>query len=129
MAMGGNVGSQSATILIRGMALGKIIQSDLFKVIFREIRVGIIMGIILGGIISIVAPLWSSDVKLGMIVGIAMFSAVTFAAFTGTFVPALLIKFKFDPAVASSPFISTLNDITGLSIYFSVSIALIHILL
>jgi magnesium transporter len=126
MAMGGNVGSQSATILIRGVALGKVTIGDIYKVIFKEIRVGMIMGVILGSILAFVAPFFSKDRQLGLIVGIAMFFAITFAAFTGAFVPAMLIKLKLDPAVASSPFISTLNDITGLTIYFTVSIILLN---
>lgn len=129
MAMGGNVGSQSSTILIRGVSLGKITVDDIYKAIFKEIRVGVIMGFILGGILAFVAPVFSKDWQLGLIVGTAMFFAVTFAAFTGAFVPAMLIKLKFDPAVASSPFISTLNDITGLTIYFTVSIVLLNVLI
>ena len=127
MAMGGNVGNQSATILIRGMALGKIDKKDLGKAILKEIKVGMIMGLIMGILLAIVAPLWHGDPRLSYVVGTAMFSAVTFATFTGTFVPAALVKFNFDPAVASSPFISTLNDITGLTIYFSVSILLLSL--
>ena len=128
MAMGGNVGSQSSTILIRGIALGKIARKDLRSIMFREIRVGMIMGIILGIIIGIVAPFWHGDYKIGIVVGTALFSAISFAAITGTVVPAILIKLKQDPAVASSPFISTLNDITGLSIYFSISMLLLFLL-
>lgn len=123
-AMGGNVSSQSATILIRGVALGKIDTKALGKVMFKEIRVGIIMGAIMGVMLGIVAPLWYGNVSLGPIVGIAMFSAITFASFTGTMIPAILIKFNFDPAVASSPLLSMINDITGLTIYFTVAITL-----
>jgi magnesium transporter len=129
MAMGGNVGSQSATILIRGVALGKVTIGDIYKVIFKEIRVGMIMGFLLGSILAFVAPFFSKDSQLGLIVGVSMFFAITFAAFTGAFVPAMLIKLKLDPAVASSPFISTLNDITGLTIYFTISILLLHLLI
>jgi magnesium transporter len=128
-AMGGNVGSQSATILIRSVALGKVDMRDIYKVIFKEIRVGMIMGLVLGVIIAFIAPIFNSDNQLGLVLGVAMFSAITFAAFTGAFVPAMLIKLKLDPAVASSPFISTLNDITGLTIYFTVSIVLLSLLM
>ena len=126
MAMGGNVGNQSATILIRGIALGKIDKKEIGKVMFREIRVGMILGIVMGILLAIVAPLWHGDPKIGIVVGCAMFAALTLAAFTGTFVPAMLIKLNFDPAVGASPFISTLNDITGLTIYFSVSMLLLY---
>ncbi|MGA1861620.1 magnesium transporter [Deferribacter thermophilus] len=128
MAMGGNVGTQSSTILIRGMALGKIDKSELTKFMFKEVKVGMVMGLILGILLAILAPFWHGDPKIGVVVGCALFFALSFAAFTGTFVPATLIKFNYDPAVASGPFISTLNDITGLTIYFSVSILLLTIL-
>ncbi len=129
MAMGGNVGNQSATILIRGIALGKIDKKEIGKVMFKEIRVGMILGIVMGILLGIVAPIWHGDPKIGIVVGVAMFTALTFAAFTGTFVPAMLIKLNFDPAVGASPFISTLNDITGLTIYFSVSMFLMYTLM
>ncbi len=127
-AMGGNVSSQSATILIRGIAVGKIDAKALGKVMLKEIRVGMIMGLVMGIMLSIVAPLWYGDIHLGIIVGVAMFSAITFSAFTGTFIPAMLIKFKFDPAVASSPLLSMINDFTGLTIYFSVATVMFKIL-
>jgi magnesium transporter len=128
-AMGGNVSSQSATILIRGVALGKIDTKALGKVMLKEIRVGLIMGAIMGVMLALVAPLWYGDPSLGLIVGIAMFAAITFASFTGTMIPALLIKFNQDPAVASSPLLSMINDFTGLSIYFTVAIVLIKYVL
>jgi magnesium transporter len=127
-AMGGNVSSQSATILIRGIAAGKIDSKALGKVMLKEIKVGMIMGFIMGLMLSIVAPLWYGDPNLGIIVGVAMFSAITFSAFTGTFIPAMLIKFKLDPAVASSPLLSMINDFTGLTIYFTVAIIMFNIL-
>jgi magnesium transporter len=125
MAMAGNVGSQSATILIRGIALGKISITDVASVMFKEMRVGMIMGIIIGLLLGIIAPMWSGSPIIGLVVGASIFFAMTIASLSGTIVPATLIKLNFDPAVASSPFISMLNDILGLSIYFSVSIVLL----
>ncbi|MDY6820536.1 MAG: magnesium transporter [Deferribacterota bacterium] len=127
MAMAGNVGTQSSTILIRGLALGKITKKDMVKVIFKEVRVGVIMGVLLGLLLSIVAPILGVDVKVGVVLGVAMLSAIIFATFIGSIVPATLIKMKLDPAVASSPLISTLNDITGLTIYFTISLLLLNI--
>lgn len=126
MAMGGNVGSQSATIIIRGIALGKIEKRQLLSVLLKEMRVGLLMGLVSGILISIIIPLTHAEVSpyVGLIVGVALFAAMTFASFTGAFVPATLIRFNFDPAVASSPLLSMLNDITGLTIYFTVAMAM-----
>ena len=128
MAMGGNVGSQSATIIIRSAALGRIDLSNVFRVVFREVRVGAVMGIVIGVLLGLVAPFWNGDMRIGIIVGAAIFFAMLFASFTGAFVPIALMKMKFDPAVASTPFITVFNDVTGLTIYFAVSMSLLMIL-
>ncbi len=128
MAMGGNVGSQSSTIIIRNVALGRIDTRKMFPVIWREMRVGLLMGIVSAVPVYFIAPLVHYTPHVGFIVGLALFFAMTFAAFTGTFVPMMLMRLKVDPAVASGPFISTLNDITGLTIYFGTAIGLLAIL-
>ncbi|ADD68293.1 magnesium transporter [Denitrovibrio acetiphilus DSM 12809] len=122
MAMAGNVGSQSATILIRGVALGKINPSDIARVTFKEMRVGAIIGLTCGLLLSGVSYFVDGSAILGLSVGVSMFFSLSIAAFTGAFVPATLIKLNFDPAVASSPFISMLNDILGLSVYFGTAV-------
>ncbi len=127
-AMAGNVGSQSATILIRGVALGKINHKDMLKVTFKEMRVGMIIGLVVGVLLGTVGYIFDKSIVVGLVAGIAMFNSSTIAAFTGTFVPATLIKMNFDPAVASSPFISMLNDILGLTVYFSTAILLFKVL-
>ena len=128
MAMGGNVGSQSATVIIQGAALGKIDTSKWSRVILKELTVGALMGIVIGLLLGIVAPLWEGDAQLGIIVGVAIFSAMLFASLTGSMVPITLMKLKFDPAIASAPFITALNDITGLTIYFLISMILLMIM-
>lgn len=128
MAMGGNVGSQSATVIIQGVAMGKIDTSRWSRVIFKEIVVGILMGLVIGILLGVVAPFWEGDYKLGIIVGVAIFAAMLFASITGSLVPITLMKLKFDPAIASAPFITALNDITGLTIYFLISMTLLTIL-
>jgi magnesium transporter len=122
MAMAGNVGSQSATILIRGVALGKISHTDMFRVTMKEIRVGAIIGFTCGLLLSVVSYIVGGNVILGVAVGVSMFCSLCIASFTGAFVPATLIKMNFDPAVASSPFITMLNDILGLAVYFGTAI-------
>lgn len=128
MAMGGNVGSQSATIIIRSMALGRVDPSVMRPVLLREVRVGLLMGFVSAILVSIFAPFVHGDARTGIVVGTALFCAMSFAAFTGAFVPMTLTKFKIDPAVASGPFISTFNDLTGLTIYFSVAIVMLSFL-
>ncbi len=124
MAMAGNVGSQSATILIRGVALGKISHSDMARVTLKEIRVGSIIGLTCGLLLSVVGYIVEGSVVMGgLAVGISMFCSLVIASFTGAFVPATLIRMNFDPAVASSPFITMLNDILGLAVYFGTAIA------
>ena len=108
--------------------MGKIDTSRWSRVIFKEIVVGILMGLVIGILLGVVAPFWEGDYKLGIIVGVAIFAAMLFASITGSLVPITLMKLKFDPAIASAPFITALNDITGLTIYFLISMTLLTIL-
>jgi magnesium transporter len=128
MAMGGNVGTQSSTIVIRNIAIGRVESKHIIPILWRELRVGLIMGIISAIPVTLLAPLLHTSPHVGLIVGTALFCAISFAAFTGTLVPLTLIRVKVDPAVASGPFISTFNDITGLTIYFSIAVLLLSLL-
>ena len=116
--MGGNVGGQSATIVVRGFATGRIDFSTLSQVIFKELRVGIIMGAVCGLTVGLVATLWHGNPFLGLVVGLAMISAMTVAACMGALAPTFFKRIGIDPAIASSPFVQTANDITGILIYF-----------
>ena len=116
--MGGNVGGQSATIVVRGFATGRIDFSTLRQVIFKELRVGIIMGAVCGLTVGLVAYWWHGNPVLGLVVGLAMISAMTVAASMGALAPTFFKRIGIDPAIASSPFVQTANDITGILIYF-----------
>ncbi|MBN1956694.1 MAG: magnesium transporter [Desulfuromonadales bacterium] len=116
--MGGNVGGQTSTILVRGFATGRIDFTNLRQVFFKELRVGLIMGVVCGLVIAAVAMVWHQNYYLGLVVGIAMVTAITVAACMGVVVTAFFKKVGIDPAIASSPFVQTVNDITGISIYF-----------
>jgi len=116
--MGGNVGGQSATIVVRGFATGRIDFSTLRQVIFKELRVGIIMGAVCGLTVGLVAYWWHGNPMLGLVVGLAMISAMTVAASMGALAPTFFKRIGIDPAIASSPFVQTANDITGILIYF-----------
>jgi magnesium transporter len=121
MAMGGNVGTQTSTILIRGIATQKIDMSDLPKFLYKELRVGALLGVIYGLLAGVVATFVLSNYNypLGLIVFISMVCAGITAAGMGVCAPAILKKFDFDPAIASGPFVTSLNDISGILIYMS----------
>ncbi|OGK05764.1 MAG: magnesium transporter [Candidatus Riflebacteria bacterium GWC2_50_8] len=137
MGMGGNTGIQSSTLVIRGMALNSFSGTDLFKRLMREIAAGAMMGLACGIIVGLwaeyltrstaTAQISYSPPLLALTVGIAMMSAMTFAAMFGAFVPILFSRFKIDPAVASGPFVSSSNDIFALLIYYGVSMALLAV--
>ncbi|ADG83256.1 magnesium transporter [Thermincola potens] len=119
--MGGNLGTQSSTIIVRGIATGQIDSRKILHNIIREGLVGLSIGLICGFIVAIFAVLWQGKPILGLIVGLAMWGNMVTAATIGTLVPLLLKKLNVDPAVASAPFISTTLDNTGLIIYGSLT--------
>jgi magnesium transporter len=124
--MGGNVGGQSSTIVVRGFATGRIDFSTLRQVFFREMRVGLIMGTVCGLTIGVVAFFWHNNAYLGLVVGLAMVTAMTVAATMGVLAPSFFKKIGIDPAIASSPFVQTANDIIGILIYFGTATLFIN---
>ncbi len=131
MAMGGNTGIQSSTLIIRGLAVGSFDERRLFRLLGRELLTGMLMGIICGGIIGVWAHLIVGAghvmpaVYLASTVGLALFCAMMFAAAFGAFVPLLLNRFRVDPAVASGPFVTASNDVIALLIYYGITFLLI----
>lgn len=117
-AMGGNVGVQSAAIVVQGLAGGSIEFNGTFKRLIKEIGVALVNGIICSSIIYIATFLLGYGVWLSATVSIALLAVIIFAALFGTFVPLTLEKYKIDPALATGPFITTVNDVLGLFIYF-----------
>lgn len=115
--MGGNVGTQSSTLTVRGLATGQVDAKKLFLTVGREAMVGTAVGLICGLIVTLVAFLWQKNLLLGLVVGGALLGNIITAATMGTFVPMVFKRLGIDPAVASAPFISTSIDITGLLIY------------
>jgi len=127
--MGGNVGTQSATVTVRGLATGDIDESNVFSVISRELLTGILLGIINGVLVGSIAWVWQKNAVLGLIVGLAMIGNMTTAALMGALVPLTFKKVGIDPAVASAPFITASIDITGLLIYSTLASLFIGFLL
>ncbi len=120
-AMGGNIGIQSSSIMIRGFAVGRVDFNNLRRFLFNEIRIGLIMGIACGTLAGCAAVLWHKDPLLGPIVALAMVTGITVAAAMGTLIPAFFKKIQIDPAIASGPFVTTANDIVGIVIYLGIA--------
>jgi len=120
-AMGGNVGIQSSSIMIRGFAVGRVDFNNLRRILFKEIKIGLIMGIACGIVAGCAAMLWHKDPLLGPIVALAMVTAITTAASMGTLIPAFFKKMNIDPAIAAGPFVTTANDIVGILIYLGIA--------
>ncbi len=128
IGMGGNIATQSSTIIVRGIATGRINMNELLVVVFKELRVGIILGVIYGLFLGLVAYLGYSEPKLlGVVVGIAIFFSMAMSAAIGTSIPLLLKRFDIDAAVATGPFVTTSIDIVGVLLYFWVAKVLLHI--
>ena len=122
MDMGGNVGTQSTTIFARGLALGHIDLTRFRSFLFREVRVGMTMAVVLGLMGGTIAWAWQGAPngipELGIAVGVALAFSVTFASFLGFALPWLLVKLGADHAPGADPFITTIKDFTGLGVYF-----------
>lgn len=119
-AMGGNVGVQSSAIIVQGLANNTLGIESTFTKLMKELTVASINGITLSGLIFLYNVLATDSFALTLTVSIALFSVIIFAAFFGTFIPLLLNRIKVDPALATGPFITTLNDIMGLFIYLMI---------
>ena len=123
IGMGGNIGTQSSTIVVRGMATGRIEIGNELKVLLKELKVGLILGILYGIMLGIFANLkfLGSDPMLGIVVGLSICSSMFLAAAVGTFTPLILRKLDIDPAVATGPFVTTSIDILGVLLYFIIA--------
>jgi len=121
MGMGGNVGNQSATIMVRGLATGRIDYQRIGALFFSQVAVGFILGIIMGLATALFVEFRHSAKELSIIIGGAMVAVMSFSAFVGTSLPALFKRAGVDPAIATAPLISSLCDIMGILIYLSMA--------
>ncbi|MDR1168557.1 MAG: magnesium transporter [Heliobacteriaceae bacterium] len=117
--LGGNIGTQSITLMVRGLSTGQITMSTAFNHIIRETFIGFVIGGFFGILVTIVTWGWKHNIELGAVVGAAMIINMTLATIIGTFTPFALKSAKIDPAVASGPVIATTIDVLGLAIYFT----------
>ncbi len=119
-AMGGNVGVQSAAIVVQGLASSSLGTGGIVSRLSKELGVGLINGVICALLILGSSMVLGFGTSLSITVSIALLCVIVFAALFGTFVPLMLDRYKIDPALATGPFITTVNDIIGLMIYFAV---------
>ena len=127
MGMGGNIGTQSSTIIVRGLATGRVSIENSMRILFKEIRVGLMLGILYGLLLGVFAILKFLDVSpmLGVVVGVSICISMIIAATIGSLVPLILNRFEIDPAIATGPFVTTSIDILGVACYFLIAISLL----
>ncbi|MDQ3290768.1 MAG: magnesium transporter [Bacteroidota bacterium] len=124
-ATGGNVGIQSSSLIIQTLASNSIIRDNLMQRLLKVILVALINALVIAGLVMGFNLLFKEDLKLAVVVSVALFSVVLLSSVMGTITPMLLDKFGINPAVAAGPFITTANDLLGLAVYFLVA----HLLL
>ena len=125
--MGGNSGTQSATIVVRGLATGRIHGGDDFRVVARELGVATIMGVTFGGLLAVVARIGSDEIPplMSAVLGLAIAASMTMAAVVGAAVPMVIRRIGFDPAIATGPVITTAIDVVGVATYFLIATMLL----
>ena len=134
ISSGGNAGSQASTLVIRAMALGEVRLADWWRVMRREIGIGLSLGLILGTIGIARISLWSSFSNVygphwalvAITVGTALVATVLWGTISGSMLPLILRRLGLDPATSSAPFVATLVDVTGLILYFSIGMTFLR---
>lgn len=121
MDMGGNVGTQSSTIFIRGVVLGHIDKSNVVRRILKETAVGALIGLMVGAVAAVVAFLWIGRMDIAYVVFGSMLGTSIVAALVGFLIPWLVYLIGQDPAAASNPIVTTIKDVSGLLIYFGLA--------
>jgi len=135
IGMGGNIGTQTSTMIVRGISTGHVNMTAFYKVIFKEIKVGAILGLIYGGLLGLMgatlANLSHADIipiainaipiQFGLTVGVSIFCSMLIGCAVASFIPIMLYKLKLDPAIATGPFVTTAIDILGVISYFLIA--------
>ncbi|WLR47527.1 magnesium transporter [Halobacillus litoralis] len=127
--MAGNTGTQALAVAVRGIATGEIEKQGKWKMMMREAGTGIITGLSCGVLITLIVYIWHENFFLGVLVGLSIFMTLVVATLAGSLVPLLMHRLKIDPAVASGPFITTVNDLISILIYFGLATAFMNLLI
>ncbi|MCF8019404.1 Magnesium transporter MgtE [Petrocella atlantisensis] len=126
--MGGNAGTQTLTMIIRGIALGELTFENQKEILKKEVAIGLINGLCLGIVVGFLGYYWVGNVVFGLVIGTAMFLNLVIATISGYFVPVLLKKFKIDPALASAVFVTTVTDVLGFFFFLGLATLTINYL-
>lgn len=118
---GGNAGAQAATLVIRAMAVGEVAAGDFWRIVWRESRLGLVLGAAMASLAFLWALVLGGNAAIGLTVAVTITAILTVASVVGASLPLLAKKLRFDPAVASAPIVTTIADATGLLIYFTVA--------
>ncbi len=124
---GGNTGSQSATLVIRSLATGEARVSDFIRIFFKELAASSLLALIISPIGFVIAYTISHQILIALTVSIALGVIIVIASLVGITLPFIALLFKFDPAVISAPLITTVADVTGITLYFTIASYLLHI--
>jgi magnesium transporter len=124
--MTGNTGTQSLAVVVRGLVSNDINKRVITKLVLRELGVGVIIGITCGILISLIAFIWQGNLMIGLVVGISLLLTLIIGTLAGTVIPLILYRLQIDPAIASGPLITTLNDIFSLLTYFGIATLFLH---
>jgi magnesium transporter len=127
MGMGGNIGTQSSTIVVRGLATGRLNKRDAWSVVLKELSIGFILGAFYGALIGSVAQIQYNMFTVALSVGLAVISSMSVAALVGSLVPMGFARINIDPAVATGPFVTTAIDIASVYFYFAIATSLLGI--
>jgi len=112
-SMGGNAATQTLAVTVRFLAAKELIADNLFKVINKEFFVGLLNGLLFSTISAVFVYFWFYDFKLSILIGTSMVINMVFAGLSGIIIPILLHKYKIDPAIASTVFVTTVTDVIG----------------
>ncbi|MFQ8705778.1 MAG: magnesium transporter [Thomasclavelia sp.] len=111
--MGGNAGTQSLTIVVRGLSLGELTKENAIKIMLKEVAVGFFSGVVIGVLVALGSMIFEGNPIFGVVTGLAMFMNMILANIAGYFIPVILEKFHVDPALASGVFVTTVTDVLG----------------
>jgi magnesium transporter len=127
--MGGNAGTQTLTLIIRGIALGELTYENQKEILRKEILIGLINGLCLGVIVALLGYFWVGTAAFGFVIGLAMFLNLIVATFSGYYVPVILKKVGIDPALASAVFVTTVTDVLGFFFFLGLATIMIKFLI
>lgn len=127
--MGGNAGTQSLTIVVRGIALGELDKDNGMRIFIKELLVGLTTGVVIGAIIAVLGFIWERNFVFGIVIGVAMILNMMVATMSGFIVPVILKKLKVDPALASAVFVTTVTDVLGFFFFLGLATMFISYLI